>query len=184
MRRVEASRTTRSRAELSSLPWTRERSEAYTQPTNTRRGIARRAPASRPARASSFPVKRNVWEAVISGVHILCAKDDKPCMFQSRRFHVWAGGIMAPLLPAHDGLAAVTPQNLCRTGTSNRTSTCRRRASCDDDSASLVVHVPESTVPGLGRGSDGATAARPYWAGSSDATEPLPDGNLQAKTKP
>ena len=120
MRRVEASRTTRSRAELSSLPWTRERSEAYTQPTNTRRGIARRAPASRPARASSFAVKRNVWEAVISGVHILCAKDDKPCMFQSRRFHVWAGGIMAPLLPAHDGLAAVTPQNLCRTGTSKR----------------------------------------------------------------
>ena len=182
MRRVEASRTTRSRAELSSLPWTRERSEAYTQPTNARQGIARRAPASRPARASSFPVKRNVWEAV-SRVTILCAQNDKPCMFQSRRFHVWAGGIMAPLLPAHDGLAAVTPQNLCRTGTFNRTSTRRRRASCDD-SGSLVVHVPESTVPGLGRGSDGATAARPYWAGSSDATEPLPDGNFQAKTKP
>ena len=90
---------------------------------------------------------------------------------------------MAPLLPAHDGLAAVTPQNLCRTGTSHRTSTRRRRAFCDDNSGSLVVHVPESTVPGLGRGSDGATAARPYWAGSSDATEPLPDGNLQAKTK-
>ena len=104
---------------------TRAKRSVQPQPTNARRGIARRAPASRPARASSFPAKWNVWEAVISGVPILCAKDDKPCMFQSRRFHVWAGGIMAPLLPAHDGLAAVTPQNLCRTGTSKRRQNLR-----------------------------------------------------------
>ena len=32
---------------------------------------------------------------------------------------------MAPLLPAHTGLAAVTPQNLCRTGTSKRRQNLR-----------------------------------------------------------
>ena len=32
---------------------------------------------------------------------------------------------MAPLLPAHAGLAAVTPQNLCRMGTSKRRQNLR-----------------------------------------------------------